>query len=98
MGPGSSPGVTIGGLPQGFAGGHRGGDRDIERAQPGTQRNRQARIGRLVHLFRHAGGFAAEQQHVVRPVAVIEIGQRRGGGEQQETMALVASPGLEVVP
>jgi hypothetical protein len=51
-----------------------------------------------VHLFRHAGGFAAEQQHVVRPVAVIEIGQRRGGGEQQETMVLVASPRLEVVP
>ena len=55
------------GLPQRLAGRHRRGHRDIERAQALAHRDAQPRVGRLVHRLRHAGAFAAEQQHVAVP-------------------------------
>ncbi len=59
----------------------------LSERNPGAQRNDNTRIGCGVDLVRHAGRFAPEQQHVVRPVAKIEIGQRRRGCEQHEATA-----------
>ena len=64
-------GVSVGeriescGLAKGLAQYHCRRQRDIERAQALLQRNAQPEVGRVVHLVRHAGAFAAEQQRVV---------------------------------
>ena len=39
-------------------------------------------VGGLMHSVRHPGRLATEHQDVVGPVAVIEIGDGRGGGEK----------------
>ena len=62
-------------LPHRLAQCHGGGHRDIDRAQTGPHRDQEPRIGGLMHRVGHAGELAPEQQDVVRPVAVIEIGQ-----------------------
>ena len=48
------------GLPQRLAEHHGGRHRDIERAKPRPHRHDEARVGRRVHLVRHAGALAAE--------------------------------------
>ena len=48
----------------------------IER-RPGRIGIVKPRVGRPMHGLRHAREFAAEQQDVVRPIGVVEIGERR---------------------
>ena len=60
-------------LPQRLAGHHGHGHRDIERAQAFAHRDAKAGVGGLMHGLRHAGAFAAEQQHLVVPEGVVEV-------------------------
>jgi len=45
-----------------------------------------------------AGRLAAEQEDVVRPVAIVEIAGRRGGREQNEAVSLPVAPTVEIAP
>ena len=71
-------------MPDGFAHGHGGGHRHIERAQPLSHRNAQPRVGRRVPLLGHSRGFPAKQQDVAALEYMRKIGAGRAGGEEKE--------------
>ena len=85
-------------LPQRLAGGHGGGDRDVERTQARTHRDQKPRVGGGVNLLRHPRQFAAEQQDIVRLKAIIEVGHRGRGREQDEPMTFSPPPAVEFPP
>ena len=51
-----------------------------------------------MHLGWHARRFAPEQQDVVAPIAVVEIGEGAAGGEKHEAMAVASLLRFEVPP
>jgi len=85
-------------LPDGFAGHHGDGQRDVDAARARLHRDRQPRIRRLVDGIRHAGRFAAEQQNVAVGEGKAGIGTRGFGGEQYQTARFSLAPILEGVP
>ena len=56
----------------------------------------KTRIGRVVHILRHAGRFAAEEQNVALPERKPGVGQGRLGREENEPAAFIEPPFLEV--
>ena len=54
----------LGELPHGFAGGHGGGERDVEAAAAAFHGNEEARVGPVVDMVRHAGRFTAEEKYI----------------------------------
>ena len=66
----------------------------LSERKPGCIGMRSRTSAPLVHGFRHAGAFAAEQQDVVAAERVIEIRRRRRCGEQDQPqpLARAASP------
>ena len=74
-------------LPQRLAQRHRGSHGDIQRTQAGPDRNRQPGVGGGCNGVGYACGFPPEQQDVGRAVAVIKIGARALGREQDQPVA-----------
>ena len=58
-------------------------------------RHPQAGVGRRVHGLRQAGALAAEQQHLVGPIAVVEIRAGRGGGQDDQLEPFAPAPVLK---
>lgn len=81
-----------------FARDHRDGQRDIDAAGARPHRNGQSRIRRLMNLFRHAGGFAAEQKDVAGGESKPRVGGLGLGGEQHKAARVRSAPFLEGVP
>jgi hypothetical protein len=97
--PGSRPArVSAARLPHRFAKRHRTGDRHVERTQARSDRDQQARVGRRMHMVGDPGGLAAEQQDVIVPKRVLQVGDATAGGEQDQPGTLGLAPGLEIVP
>jgi hypothetical protein len=83
------------GLPQRLAQCHGRGHRDVERAQARLDRDHQPRVGGGCDLFGDPGGFPPEQQDIIRAVAIIQIGTRALGREQDQPESRVVTPLLE---
>jgi hypothetical protein len=85
-------------LPDGFAGNHGDGQRDVDAARARLHRDRQPRIRRLMNRIRHASGLAAEQQDVAPGKGKTSVGTRGFGGEQHQPAGFALAPILEGVP
>lgn len=83
-------------LAQGLAEKDRAGDRDIERAQAGTDRDRDPCIGGFMHMIRDAGGFAAKKDDVACQEGECVMRDRAPGRCEHEPMPPCAPPFLEM--
>ena len=84
-------------LPYRFAGGHGGGECDVEAAATAFHWNQKARVGVVVDVVRHAGEFAAEKQYVTVSVDEIRVRHRGLCRKQYEPAAFAEPPLLEAV-
>ena len=85
-------------LPDGFAGNHGDGQRDVDAACARLHRDRQPRIRRLMDRIWYPSRFSAEQQDVAVGEGKAGIGGRAFGGEQHQTARFSLAPILEGVP
>lgn len=81
-----------------FAGSHGRRKREIEAAGAGAHRDRKPRVGSIVHMVWHPGGFAPEEQDVVRREVKVGVGCRRLRAEKHQPAALPGPPRRETFP
>lgn len=84
-------------LAHGFAGGHGGGEGDVEAATATAHRDQKPRVGPVVDMARHAGRFTAEEKYVAIRIGEIRVGQGGSRREEDEPAALGSPPLLEAI-
>lgn len=82
-------------LPDRFARGHCGTEREIEAAAAALHRNEETRVGGLMHVFWYARRLAAKHYYVAVGVAKLGVGQGGFGREKNKPARFALSPRLE---
>jgi len=85
-------------LPDGFAGDHGDGQRDVDAACARLHRDRQPRIRHLMDRIWYPSRLSAEQQDVAGGEVEARVGGRGFGGEQHQPALARLAPVLEGVP
>jgi len=88
---------TLAYLPHRFAGGHGGGECDVEAAATAFHWNQKARVGVVVDMVRYAGRFAAEEQYVAVSVREVRVGNRGLCRKQHKPAVFAEAPLLKAI-